>query len=351
MTASRAEQIIRHFRENGLKLLLEQPGNARDLMALSGTPLLGRLDFAHMRVDPTSYIAADYRHLSSDLVLQVPFRTGKGRRTLTLYILIEHQSEPDPLMRLRVLDYVAQIYKRQVRDWQARHPSLRGFLFDPVLPVVLYTGTSSWPRLPRLAELVRQGEELGGVIPEIEPLYVNLPEITAATLESSGPLGWVLELIQQRRASVEEFRSLVGRVVGHLEGMPGRERQRWLELLSYIRALLYHDREDSEQEELRDVIMASVRTDTHRREVEKMIRSGADALREEGRQEGRQEGATSALQQTLVNVLRAKFGRLPRATERVIRATQDPHQLDAWLVRAGTSATLEEIGIGSEPPS
>ena len=50
MAATRAEQIIRHFRENGLKLLLEQPGKVRDLLALCGTPLLGRLDFAGMRV-------------------------------------------------------------------------------------------------------------------------------------------------------------------------------------------------------------------------------------------------------------------------------------------------------------
>jgi hypothetical protein len=345
MATARVEQIIRHFRENGLKLLLEHPANARELMSLTGTPLLDRLDFDRMRVDPTSYIAADYRHLTSDLVLQVPFRAG--RRTLTLYILIEHQSEPDPLMRLRVLDYVVQIYKRQVRDWQARHPSLKGFRFAPVLPVVLYTGTSSWPRLPRIAELVEQGMEFAGLLPEIEPLFVSLPEMAAATLEGAGPLGWVLELLQQRRARPEAFRALLGRVVGHLEEMPGRQRQRWLELLSYLQALVYHDREVPERERLRQAIVTSVRTDARRREVQTMTKTIADALREEGQQ----QGAVKALSQSLVNVLRAKFGRLPKATEKVIRETQDPRRLDAWLVRAGTAATLEEVGIGSEPPA
>src|SRR5262245_25545027 len=178
MARSRVAEIIRHFRENGLKFLLENPANARELMTLTATRLHDRMDFDHMTVDPTSYIAADYRHLASDLVLRVPFRTPTGRRTITLYILIEHQSESDPTLRLRLLDYVLQIYKRQARDWQARHPSLKGFQFDPVLPVVLYTGTTSWPQLPRLAEQVRQGEEFVGVIPDIDPLYVNLPEVT-----------------------------------------------------------------------------------------------------------------------------------------------------------------------------
>jgi hypothetical protein len=343
MATARVVEIVRQFRENGLKLLLEHPANARELLALTAPHLLDRLDFDHMAVDPTTYIAADYRHLASDLVLKVPFRTPRGRRVLTLYVLIEHQSEPDPLMRLRVLDYVVQIYKKQARNWLARHRSLHEFQFDPVLPVVLYTGTTSWPRLPHLAELVKQGEEFRPLLPGIEPLHVNLPEVAPAALEAVGPLGWVLELIQQRHARPEEFRALVVRVVQRLEEMPAGERQRWLELLSYVQAMIYHDRSVPEREPLREAIVASIRTDERRREVQAMPQTIADALREEGRQ----EGAVHALQQTLLSLLRAKFGRIPRATEKLIRATKDPARLDAWNVRAGTATTLDEVGIAS----
>jgi hypothetical protein len=112
MTAPRIEEIIRHFRENGLKLVLQRPGNTRELLGLTGTPHLAGMDFERMAVDPTTYIAADYRHLVSDLVLKVPYRSRVSgrRRMLTLYILIEHQSEPDPVMSFWVLEYVTQIY-------------------------------------------------------------------------------------------------------------------------------------------------------------------------------------------------------------------------------------------------
>jgi hypothetical protein len=273
--------------------------------------------------------------------LRVPFRTSGGRRTITLFILIEHQSEPDPLIRLRVVDYVVQIYKRQARNWLARQRSLKAFQFEPVLPVVLYTGLSSWPALPGVAELVKEGQEFVTWIPDLDPLYVNLPEVAPATLEGAGPLGWVLELIQQRRTRPQEFRALVVRVVQRLEEMPARERLRWLELLSYIRALVYPDRELSEQDELRAVIATSVRTDEHRREVDNMFRSGADVLIEQGRQ----EGAIKALQQTLLNLLRDKFGRVPRATEKVIRATKDQAQLDAWARQTRTASSLDDMGI------
>jgi hypothetical protein len=102
-----------------------------------------------------------------------------------------------------------------------------------------------------------------------------------------------------------------------------------------------------EREGLREVLVTPVRTDERRREVRTMGQTIAEALREEGRKEGLQQGAVSALQQALVNLLRTKFGRVPRAVENTIRATDDSAQLNAWLVRAGTATTLEETGFGA----
>lgn len=92
-----------------------------------------------------------------------------------------------------------------------------------------------------------------------------------------------------------------------------------------------------------------VKTDERRQEVQAMGQTIAEALREEGREEGRQQGEVRALQRTLANLLRKKFGRLPRSVERVIRGVADAGRLEAWVVQAGTASSLEEIGI--EPGS
>jgi hypothetical protein len=101
----RLRLLVRHFHENGLKLLLENPGNTHDLLQLLRVPLLPRMDFSKMRVVPGRFVQRDYRHLESDLVLRAPVRprSGDKHRQILLYILIEHQSEPDRLMPLRVL--------------------------------------------------------------------------------------------------------------------------------------------------------------------------------------------------------------------------------------------------------
>jgi predicted transposase YdaD len=346
MSAPRVAEIVRHFRENGLKVLLQRPANVRDLLALAGAAHLDRLDFARLSVEPTTYVASDYRHLTSDLVLTIPLRLGGRRRTLTLYVLIEHQSEPDALMVLRVLDYLVQIYKGQLRDWERRHGSPTGFRLQPVLAVVLYTGTRAWESLGRLVDLVEGGELFAGATPDFAPLFVSLPSLPAAALESAaGTFGWVLELIRQRHARPEEFRGLLRRALRHLEDLSAAERSRWLELLSYVVALIYHDREPPEREGLKELVLASVRTDERRQEMEAMVRTIADELRDEGRQQGRQEGEVRARQDILLRQLRARFKKVPKAAERTVKATADVTRLDTWLERFVDAKTLDDVGI------
>ena len=84
-------------------MLLEHPANVRDLLSLVHAPWLDEIDFRRMQQIKTTFIRRDYRHLESDIVLTAPLagpRKGPGKNLL-IYILIEHQSEPDRLMPLR----------------------------------------------------------------------------------------------------------------------------------------------------------------------------------------------------------------------------------------------------------
>jgi hypothetical protein len=282
-------------------------------------------------------------------VLKAPYRTGlRGRRrTLTLYILIEHQSEPDALMVLRVLEYLVQIYNGQVRSELRGGRPHSAFRLQPVLPVVLYTGERRWEALMRLAELVQAGDEdFADVVPQLRPLFLSLSATPLVDLEASGgALGWVLELLHLRGAAADEFRAALRRVVDHLAGMAQVERERWLLLLSCIDAMIYHDRAVGERPELREMVRNSAATDPLRREVEEIMRTGADALRDEGRQEER----ANSRRQTLLRQLRLRFGRLPRPVEQVIRTTNDVARLDAWLDAVVTAETLADMGIPTAP--
>jgi hypothetical protein len=250
-------------------------------------------------------------------------------------------------MALRVLEYLVHIYKGQVRAATRGGRPRTYFRLQPVLPIVLYTGERSWEALTSLAELVQGGgEDFADVVPQFRPLFLNLAAVPAEELETSGGyFGWLLELIRLRHAPADEFRSTTTRVVGHLEAMAEVERERWLLFLSYIGTMIHQERARPEHPGLYELIGNSIRSDTRRREVETIMETMADYLRAEG---CRAEMVQSR-QQTLIRQLRRRFGRVPRATEQLIRATQDTTRLDAWLDNFATAQTLADVGIAAQP--
>ena len=353
--SARADALARNFQENGMKLLLEHPGNVRDLLALTGEDLVRPIDLDRMRLLSGTFITREFRHRASDVVLVAPFRGASASRRLMITILIEHQSEPDPLMPLRMVDYVTQIFRRQERRWRTRHgTSLAGFRLLPVLPVVFHTGTRPWKGVGTLPDLIETGDRFRRVTPVMECLFVNLPAIPAETLERRGGfLGWVLHLVQARKARPAAFTRLMDRVLRHLRSMPEREKARGEDLLSYIHALVYHERDDCERKQLEDRIKAAAWSEDHRRELCSMGKTIAEALRDEGHTEGRVRGHAEGLiegrvqnaRDTLVRQLRKRFGEVPQDIADRIEGTSDLEQLTTWLDQVVTAESVEDMGI------
>jgi len=348
----RIGELVRHFKENEIKLMLEHPANVREALGLVHVPWFDEIDFGRLEQVRTTFVRRNYRHLASDIVFSAPLvrRRGPNKRLL-IYILIEHQSEPDRLMPLRLVDSQAQIFRYQVRKWLQTHRSPARLQLSPVLPVVFYTGLRRWPLVGTLVDVIKGGEEFRAVTPIVEqPLFLNLPEVPPARLERDGGfLGWVLRLLQRRRAGVREFQELLERVVAHLEEIGPAERQRWRDLLSYIGAMVYHERSESEHTRLQEAIERSIENEELREEVSKMGKTMAEILTEEGERTGERKGeqkaAVQTRQQTLVRLLRRRFREVPAGVVNTVESTTDVDQLDEWLDRLVTADTLDELEI------
>jgi predicted transposase YdaD len=357
MSKARIRQIVRQFPENGLKLLLETPANVRELLQLTGTELIDLIDLERLTRSRTTFVARDFRHVEADIVLQAPVRSSRHRnrvRSVVVYILIEHQSEPDALMILRLLDYTIQVYRHQVRHPRSAQPGRQRRL-DPVLPIVLYTGTAAWESLGTMHDLVALGDVFKDVVPSFEPLFLNVGALAQEVIESrGGGLGPVLRLLQQRKSRLAEFQALLARTIERLEGLAEADQARWRDLLTYLHALVYNQRHVAEQPKLQQAILDSVRAVDRREETGQMAKTIAEALIErgarqgkrEGRREGRREGEWHARQQTLLRLLGQRFGELPPEVMATIEATRDIERLDAWLDRLATAKRLADVGVG-----
>ena len=195
------------------------------------------------------------------MVFIAPFDVKRGRRkqAITIYILIEHQSDPDPLMGFRMLFYMMLIWDKQRENWMKDHKSYRGFRFQPILPLVFYTGTKKWKSLDGLKERMEFAETFEEFIPDPRLLFLNLNDTPPDVIvQQGGWFGWLMRVIQARQSSLSEIRAVVREATEQLEAMPGDQKNRWLDLVSFMEALIYHYRAEDEipiiQQEIDDVI-------------------------------------------------------------------------------------------------
>ena len=94
------------------------------------------LEWASLTLTPGTFVDEELRLSETDLLYQVE-HTGTGQPA-SVYVLLEHQSSPDPLMRLRLLRYSCRIWEADLRDNPGRRP------LRTIVPVVFYQGTSAW---------------------------------------------------------------------------------------------------------------------------------------------------------------------------------------------------------------
>jgi predicted transposase/invertase (TIGR01784 family) len=340
------EFLVRNFRENGIKLLLENGANVRDVFNILGESAAQDMDFTRMTVERTHFVQPDFEHVLADLLLRVPLRVETGGKTIFVYILIEHQSLPERFMILRLAEYLLEVYKSQKRAWNEKHSSDATFKLQPVIPVVFYTGARRWERISSLVDVVDQGERFRTMIPYFEPHILNLRECSPEELIAKGGFfGNVLRLLAQEHAEEEAFGPLLGQVVRQLEEMPETEVRRWREFLSWIQALVYHARTGEERARLRAVIESSARDKAHRKELATMAETIAEMLERRGREKGQEEATVASLQGTLLRQLRKRFKKLPRKLEARINATTDVTELQTWLDNFVDARTLAEVGV------
>jgi predicted transposase YdaD len=127
--------LVRRFANNSFRYLFRQSDNVADLVRWRKPTIAQGIDFAQMAVQPETFIAPGFTELESDILLRAPWRSAGQSGQVQVFILIEHQSEPDEHAIFRAARYAMGVYDKQEKHWLQTHPNTRGLRFDPVLPI------------------------------------------------------------------------------------------------------------------------------------------------------------------------------------------------------------------------
>ena len=103
------------------------------------------LRWSSLQRQDASFIDHRLRASESDLLYAVQRKADNA--PAWLYVLLEHQSTPDPWLRLRLLKYSIRIWERD----RKQHPNEEHL--RPIVPLVLYQGRRGWGPAREFSEL------------------------------------------------------------------------------------------------------------------------------------------------------------------------------------------------------
>ncbi len=333
-----ADRIIRQT--------LPRPPHLRAFLREAVPNLADGFDCDRARLVDREIILPDWRRRTADLPFEVPYRIADGELPALVYVLVEHQSDTDPLMPLRMLHCAVSYWERQWGAWEGQgrpRPPLR---LQPALPIVLYTGATPWGSNRALADLLGEPTAFHAFAPTWRPLFWNLSERTPRALLDSGE-AWLQLMAVMRAAGAEpgEFQAVYAEALRRLQAVFEQDPVRWEELANAVMTWGQWRRPLSEREALKAIGAASQTNPVLQNRVKAMVQTIAEALIEEGRAEGRAEGQLIANRKTLRRLLTLRFGPLPETLSRRIDAASDEALLENAIAQVLDMKSLDELTL------
>ncbi len=243
-----------------------------------------------------------------------------------VYLILEFQSNDEPFMAVRVLDYDAGLYRQLVKTLRLK----RGDPLPIVVPVVLYRGQPAWRSATEVYDLIAPAPaELEPYLPRLRYLLIDANAYPAKQLQAMrNPVACILWLeathgLEPAMAPID----LLNEVLDRPEHAGLRRAMAlWLTQV-HLRS------------RLPGVTVPPVEK---LEEVKPMIEANAIdwtiPWQEEGRKKGRQEGEAALLLRQLTR----RFGPLSPAVQERVRDA-DADQLLVWGERFVTATELDEV--------
>ncbi len=132
-----ALKVIRTPHDEFIKAMMQHPEVATDFFATQlPAEILEKVNLSSLHMENTTFIEPRLRKNESDLIFSVKLVNGKKAY---LFLLLEHQSQSDPLMPFRIVYYALHGMRRHVLRNKKKPLPL-----PLVFPIVVFNGVEPW---------------------------------------------------------------------------------------------------------------------------------------------------------------------------------------------------------------
>jgi predicted transposase/invertase (TIGR01784 family) len=279
-----------------------------------------KLDASSLKIESGSFLEEDLREQHSDLLLSARY----ANMPVLIYTLLEHKSEVEPMVLVQMLGYLVNV-------WKAQHASRPDEPLSPILPILISHAAGGWTGPVALSELFGGGlkahPELVPYVPDYRVVLEDLQQRDDAALRQAAlDPGLLLALATLRDARHADMIATLRNFMEELKAVATRRDARLL--LQQLVTYLVEVPPSLPWSELRAILKEASA------DPEELMATIAEQLRGEGRIEGKRE--------TVLELLKFKFGDLTAEQEATIR-NATPAELDRFKERVVSADTLVAV--------
>lgn len=279
------------------------------------------VDLSKLQLQHDSYIGDNLREKIVDLLYKANFSGTDGY----IYILVEHQSEPQKLMPFRILKYMIAIMEDHLKN-------THGNTLPIVYPMIFYSGAKPYNYSTDLLDLFERRELAAEILWRPYKL-IDLSKVTAEQIDQLLWYGALAEVMKYVHKYRKNMLPLLKQMMGKLQKIENFGD------LSYIYTTItyfFTTGEIPNEEEFREVIQQGLTKSGDK------IMSYADVLMNRGYQRGVAE--TMSLAELLKVEVKAEGkaeGKAEAAQDVAVKLLR--RNLDLGIIADGTGLSLAQI--------
>jgi hypothetical protein len=184
-----------------LKFLLDDTRKAKDfLRRMLPKRLVRRLDLESLTPENISFVSPALTNSLSDALFSVRLKGGDEQQTVLVSILLEHKSQPDKWTPVQLLAYLAEGYRRQVRNLRKKNKdgTKPPQILRPIIPFLFYQGGKKWD-FPGMHGLFEDAHApLLRHVPAFETIFTSLYDMQDEHIARIGQIWLRATLLTQK---------------------------------------------------------------------------------------------------------------------------------------------------------
>jgi predicted transposase/invertase (TIGR01784 family) len=244
-----------------------------------------------------SYILQDFRDRESDVV----YRAQLQDHNVIFYVLMELQSSVDFQMPYRLLQYMLEIWRDQLRNVNAEEAGRKGYKLPAIVPIVLYNGSGAWTASRSFRETLDHQEWFGEELLDFKYILIDLNAYSERELKNLSNLISLVFLLERKR----DFQELVEQMAEMSDMLQGMSQELFPLFKSWMKIITHRSLEPEqhirishvideymEPEEVKNMIsnVEKIFVDYMTQGVERGIKQGIEQGIEKGIEKGIEQG-------------------------------------------------------------